>query len=294
MSTPPPLTGRVFVVTGATSGVGFVTARELARAGGAVALVGRDPARMAETLRTITAATPNADVRGFLADLFLQSEVRKLATELLRSYSGLHVLVNNAGGIFTRREVTSEGVERTWALNVVTPFLLTQLLLPHLRESAPSRVVNVASAAHRGVHLDFEDLQGAGHFSGYGAYSRSKLALVLQTYEFARRLSGTRVAVNALHPGFVATRFGRNNPGGMGRLIHLSSLLFGIRPERGARTPIFLASDPSVAELTGKYFARKQPVASSRASYDVAAAERLWDVLSIETGIPPDALSRPT
>jgi NAD(P)-dependent dehydrogenase (short-subunit alcohol dehydrogenase family) len=286
------MNGRVCVVTGATSGIGFVTARELARRGATVAAVGRDPVRLAEAMKQITAATGNAEIRGFLADLFLQAEVRRLATELTQSYPRIHVLVNNAGAMFSRRSVTPEGFERTWALNVVSPFLLTQLLLPRLVESAPARVVNVASAAHRGARLDFEDLQGEKHYSVYGPYGRSKLALILETYEFARRLAGTRVTVNALHPGFVASRFGQNNPRGVGSVIHVLSMLFGIRPERGARTSLFLASDPSVAEVTGKYFARQRETSSSPASYDTAAAGRLWDVLSIQTGTPPDALSK--
>lgn len=291
MSGAGPMNGRVCVVTGATSGIGFVTARELARRGAAVAVVGRDPARTSDAASRITAASGAGDVRTFQADLFLQSDVRRLATELQQAYPRIHVLVNNAGAFFSRRGVTAEGFEHTWALNVVAPFLLTHLLLPALRRSAPARVVNVASAAHRGARLDFEDLQGERHFAGYRAYGRSKLALVLLTYEFARRTTGPPVTFNALHPGFVASRFGQNNPGGVGRVIHVLSALFGIRPERGARTPVFLASDSSVADTTGKYFARRREVASSPASYDTAAAARLWDVLSVQTGLPADILS---
>ena len=293
MSGIPQQTNRVCVVTGGTSGIGFVTARELARAGASVAVVGRDPVRMAESLKEISSAAGPADVRGFLADLFLQSEVRRLATELQRTYPRIHVVVNNAGAVFSDRGVTAEGFERTWALNVVSPYLLTQLLLPRLQESGPARVVNVASTAHRGARLDFENLQGEKQYSGYRAYSRSKLALILETYEFARRMAGSEVTFNALHPGFVASRFGQNNPGGAGRLIHFFAVLFGIRPERGARTPLFLATDPAVANVTGKYFARLHEVSSSPASYDTAAASRLWEVLSVETGIPSDTLRKP-
>jgi NAD(P)-dependent dehydrogenase (short-subunit alcohol dehydrogenase family) len=286
------MTGRVCVVTGATSGIGFVTARELARLGASVVAVGRDPNRLSDAVTKITSAAPSASVRGLVADLFLEAEVRRLASEIGGLYPRVHVLVNDAGAMFSRRGVTAEGVEQTWALNVVTPFLLTHLLLPRLVASAPARVVNVASAAHRGVTLDFENLQGEKRWAGFRAYSRSKLAVVLLTHEFARRLDGARVTVNTLHPGFVASRFGRNNPGGVGAAIGVFAFLFGISPERGARTVVFLSSDPSVENVSGKYFVRRREVASSPASYDMAAAARLWDVLALQTGIPTDILSR--
>lgn len=289
-----PMNSRVCVVTGATSGIGFVTARELARAGASVVAVGRDPARTSDAVAQITRATGNAEVRGLVADMFLQAAVRRLAAEIQEIYPRVHVLVNNAGALFSKRAVTAEGVERTWALNVVAPFLLTHLLLPRLQQSAPARVVNVSSAAHRGVRLDFENLQGEHHYAGFGAYGRSKLALILLTYEFGRRLSDAQVTVNALHPGFVASRFGRNNPGALGRTVAIFAFLFGIRPGRGARTSIYLASDPSVVGVTGKYFARCHAVASSPASFDATAGARLWDVLALETGIPTtDVLSKP-
>lgn len=288
----PPMQGRVCVVTGATSGIGLVTATELARRGATVLLVGRDAQRTSATVSRVVYQTGNPSVHGVVGDLSRQTEVRRVASEILAHAPQVHVLINNAGALFSRREATSEGFERTWALNVVAPFLLTHLLLPALESSAPSRVVNVASAAHRGVHLDFENLQGERHYSGYRAYGRSKLALVLLTYEFSRRLIGSRVTVNALHPGFVRSGFGRNNPGGVGAVIGALSFVFGIRPPRGARTPIFLATDPSVTEVSGKYFAHERAVASSSASYDAPAGERLWDVLSVQTGVPADALSR--
>lgn len=287
-----PMTGRVCVVTGASSGIGYVTALELARAGATVAVVGRDPDRTSRCVARIVASTGNRDVRSFMADLLLRSEVHRLTTQLLASYPRIHVVVNNAGAVFSRRELTREGIERTWALNVVCPFLLTHLLLPRLKESAPARVVNVSSAAHRGVRLEFEDLQGRVHYSGFGAYSRSKLAVVLLTHEFARQLGETPVTVNALHPGFVATRFGKNNPGAFGLTIGVLSFLFGIRPRRGARTSVFLASDTSVEHVTGKYFQRRREALSSRASYDPQAAARLWEVLALQTDIPADALTR--
>ncbi len=287
-----PMAGRVVVVTGGTSGIGLVTARELARLGATVGLVGRDAGKVSAAIQSITQATGSRRLTGLTADLSLQAEVRRLATELRSALPQVHVLVNNAGAMYTRREVTSEGFERTWALNVVTPFLLTHLLISRLEDGAPARVVNVASAAHRGARLDFENLQGERQYRGYRAYARSKLALVLLTYAWARRLSGRRVTANALHPGFVATGFGRNNAGGSGATIGVLAYLFGLRPDRGARTSIFLASDPSVRDVTGEYFARSRPVSSSRPSYDTAVGERLWDVLAVQTGIPADALTR--
>lgn len=289
MNSNSPMVGRVCVVTGATSGIGYVTCRELARAGASIIAVGRDPQRTSETVQRIAQESGNPQVHGRVADLSLQREVRRLASEILEGFPQVHVLINNAGAIFSRRSVTSEGIERTWALNVVTPFLLSRLLLPRLIASAPARAINVSSAAHQGVRLDFEDVQGERRYSGFGAYSRSKLALVLLTYEFARRLPSREVTVNALHPGFVATRFGRNNPGSFGALIGVLSFLFGIRPERGARTSIYLASDPSIQDVTGKYFHRNRMVASSPESYDAVVGQRLWDVLSLQAGISAEA-----
>lgn len=290
MNAVPNMSGQVCVVTGATSGIGFVAARELARRGASVAAVGRDANRLQDSVRRILEAAPGAAVRGFLADLSLQAEVRRLSGELLGAYPRIHGLLNNAGAMFTKREVTSEGFERTWALNVVTPFLLTRLLFPRLTSSAPSRVVNVASAAHHGARLDFENLQGERRFSGYRAYGRSKLAVLLETYQFARRTTDAGVTVNALHPGFVATHFAQNNKGIVGGATHFLAALFGINPDRGARTSIFLMSDPSVEKVSGKYFVRSQAIASSPASYDTASGERLWDVLSVQTSLPADTV----
>jgi NAD(P)-dependent dehydrogenase (short-subunit alcohol dehydrogenase family) len=291
MTTNRPMAGQVCVVTGATSGIGFVTARELAKAGASVVAVGRDSHRLSDTVSKISSEAPDGSVRGYLADLFLQSEVRRLSSQIVADHPQVHVLVNNAGAIFSRRALTSEGFERTWALNVVAPFLLTQLLLGSLKHAAPARVVNVASAAHRGARLDFENLQGEESYGGYRAYGRSKLALVLSTYELSRRLLDTQVTANALHPGFVATRFGKNNPGAFGAATGFFTALFGISSERGAQTSIFLASDPSVAGVTGKYFVRGRETASSPRSYDMESGARVWDVLALQTGSSTDSVT---
>jgi NAD(P)-dependent dehydrogenase (short-subunit alcohol dehydrogenase family) len=283
------LSGRVCVVTGATSGIGFEAARALARSGATVAVIGRNGSRTDETVRALRAENPSAKVRGYVADLALRSEVRRLSEELLGAYPRIHVLVNNAGALYMRRETTSEGVERTWALNVVAPFLLTYLLGRRLGESAPARIVNVSSGAHLRAHLDLEDPEGARRYRGFQAYSRSKLALILWTYELARRLEGSRVTANALHPGFVATRWALNNPGATGGAIRLFARLFGLSPEAGARTTVYLGSSPEVAAVSGRYFVKSRPVRSSAASYDAGTGQALWTLLCARTGVPPDA-----
>ena len=285
-ASPPSLSGKVCVVTGATSGIGEVTARELARLGAHVVLVGRNPDRCEAAAARIRASVPTADLSQREADLSLMAEVRRLSTELLASPGRVDVLVNNAGGLFLERSLTPEGNERTLALNVLAPFLLTLRLEGALRAARPSRVVNVSSAAHFGVRLDFNDLEGAHHYRGYRMYSRSKLALLLLTHEFARRWTGSGVTVNALHPGFVRTRFGHNNPGISGWAVAFSERLFAISPERGADTAVYLASAPGLEQTTGEYFVHRKPRRSSAASYDAQAAERLWEFASERTQVP--------
>jgi NAD(P)-dependent dehydrogenase (short-subunit alcohol dehydrogenase family) len=199
----------------------------------------------------------------------------------------MDVLINNAGAYYSRNEKTREQIERTLALNVLSPFLLTRLLEPSLAAASPSRVVNVASAAHNGAKLHWDDLDNQRKYSGFATYSRSKLALILLTHELARRWAPRRVAVNALHPGFVRSRFGHNNPGATAAVIRLAGRLFGISPERGAETLVYLATSPQVEGVTGEYFVRRRDVRSSRESYDDAAALRLWDLCSARVGLDP-------
>jgi retinol dehydrogenase-12 len=186
-------------------------------------------------------------------------------------------LVNNAGALFSRRQLSRDDIEMTFALNHLAYFLLTHLLLDPLKASASARIVNVSSEAHRGARLDFADLQGQHSYSGWRAYARSKLANILFTYELARRLEGTGVTANALHPGFVATSFGRNNRNITGLFFRIAQLA-AISPEEGAKTIIHLASSPEVQDITGRYFVKQKAVRSSQVSYDRAAAERLWKV----------------
>jgi NAD(P)-dependent dehydrogenase (short-subunit alcohol dehydrogenase family) len=284
------MNGKTILITGATNGIGKVAALELAKMGATTVIAGRSPVKTDVTVQEIRAQTTqeggHPTVEGLVADLSSMAEVRRLADEFRARYSRLDVLINNAGGIFADRQVTVDGYEWTFAFNHLSYFLLTNLLLDMLIASAPSRVVNTSSRAHEGAVLNFDDLQNEKNygFGGYRAYGQSKLANVMFTYELARRLEGTGVTVNAVHPGAVATGFGVNNGGAMRvamRVFHQ----FALTPEQGADTLIYLASSPEVAGVTGKYWTKRQPVPSSRVSYDEAAQKRLWDVSAQLTGL---------
>ncbi|OGO76147.1 MAG: short-chain dehydrogenase [Chloroflexi bacterium RIFOXYD12_FULL_57_15] len=279
------LNGKVCLVTGATSGIGEVTARALTQMGATVIVVGRDLQRGAATLSRIKAAAPTAQVEFMLADLSSQAQIRQLAQEFKRKYSRLDVLVNNAGGVSIARKQSVDGIEMTFALDHLNYFLLTHLLLDTIKASAPARIVNVASEAHRRVPgINFNDLQSERGYNSVRAYGQAKLANVLFTYELARRLDGTNISVNVLHPGVVATdmwfadtRLRRNN-GILRTLVVQLIRLAAISPEQGAQTMIYLATSPEVEGVTGKYFAKEKEAQSSPASHDHAAATRLWQV----------------
>ena len=268
---------KVCVVTGATSGIGLVTAQALARQGATVIVVARNPERGAATVSRIRQETGNSAVEVMVADLSTQAQVRQLASAIQHRFARLDVLINNAGALFDRRQLSQDGIEMTFALNHLAYFLLTNLLLDPLKAADSARIVNVSSEAHRHARLDFSDLQGQHRYTGWRAYSRSKLANILFTYELARRLAGTGLVANALHPGFVATNFARNNRGIAAALFRLLQLA-AISPEEGARTVVFLASSPEVKGITGGYFVKQKAVRSSQISYDRGAAERLWQV----------------
>ena len=272
-----PMAGRTVLVTGGTGGIGKATAIGLATKGAHLAITGRDRERTEGAAREIRAAG-GGQVDVFVADLSPQSEVRRLADEVLESLSRIDVLVNNVGGAWNTRQVTADGLERTFALNHLAPFLLTNLLLERLKQSAPARIVTVSSAAQFMGRIDFDDLQGERAYSGTRAYSQSKLANVLFTYELARKLQATSVTANALHPGVVRTSFGAEDPGGVQRLLFPFIRPFMKTPAQGAATSIHLASSPDLERVTGKYFANSTPKRSSKRSYDKAAAERLWQV----------------
>jgi NAD(P)-dependent dehydrogenase (short-subunit alcohol dehydrogenase family) len=276
--------GKVCLVTGATAGIGVVTAHALAQQGATVVVVARNAERGTATVRRLMQETGNTHIELLLADLSVQVQVRQLAAAFQRRFDRLDVLLNNAGALFTKRLLSADGLEMTLALNHLGYFLLTHLLLDTLKASAPARIVNVASDAHHRGQINFADLQGKRRFGGWRAYCQSKLANLLFTYELARRLDGTSITANAVHPGFVATGFGRNNQGLFALCIRLAQLA-ALSPEQGAATLIHLASSSEVEGVTGKYFVKKRPVKSSTASYDQAAARRLWQLSEQLTGL---------
>jgi NAD(P)-dependent dehydrogenase (short-subunit alcohol dehydrogenase family) len=271
------LLGKICVLTGGTSGIGLAAAEALAARGASVALVGRDRARGAAALARVRAAAPGVRATVHYADLLRAAEVRRLGAELLSAYPRIDVLINNAGALFQQRETTEDGLERTFGLNHMAYFRLTQLLRDRLAASAPARVVNVASRAHESAVLEWDDLNLERGYTGWTAYRRSKLANILFTRELARRLAGTGVTANCLHPGFVASRFGDNNRGAFRWGFSLAKLL-AISEKRGAETLVYLASDPAVARTSGGYFVRSRPAIPSAAAQDDAAARRLWEI----------------
>jgi retinol dehydrogenase 12 len=273
-----PMNGKTCLVTGATSGIGEVAARELAGLGARVIVVGRSPERCTATLEGIRRETGSARVESIVADLSSQAEVRRLAGEVRGRCDRLDVLLNNAGGMFLDRRESPDGIELTLALNHLSYFLLTNELLPLIKASAPARIVNVASDAHKGASIDFDDIQGRRRYAGWRAYQQSKLANILFTYELARWLEGSGVTANTLHPGFVRTRFFADFTGWIGLITKLGAKLVAIDPEEGAKTSVYLASSPEVAGVTGQYFVKCRPARSSPQSHDRVAAERLWQV----------------
>jgi NAD(P)-dependent dehydrogenase (short-subunit alcohol dehydrogenase family) len=272
------MNGKICLITGATNGIGKATALALAQMGATVVIVGRNPAKCAAVVSEIKHISGNDAVEALTGDLSIMTEVRQVAEQFESKYQQLHVLVNNAGGAFAKREVTSEGFERTFALNHLNYFLLTNLLLDTLKASAPARIVNVSSDSHKGAHLDFDDLQSEQGNFVFNAYGRTKLAVVVFSYELARRLSGTGVTANVLHPGLVRTGFASN----MGTLPSVAINFFmrfvGLTPEQGAQTSVYLATSPAVEEVTGKYWEKRKAVPSGRNSYNETTWARLWEV----------------
>ncbi len=289
MADAPLMAGKSVLVTGGTGGIGRATAIGLAALGARVGITGRDPARTEAAAAGIRATPGSPAVDAFAADMSVQAGVRRLAAQVLDTYRRLDVLVNNVGGFWAHRHVTADGLERTFALNHLAPFLLTSLLLDRLTASAPARIVTVSSGAHAGGRIDFDDLQGVRNYSGQRAYSQSKLASVMFTYELARRLEGTGVTATVLHPGVVRTSFGAEDQAAYLAATIRVARLFMKTPAQGAATPIYLASSPEVKGITGRYFVNRKPKTSSNASYDTTAAARLWQASIDLTGMTATA-----
>jgi NAD(P)-dependent dehydrogenase (short-subunit alcohol dehydrogenase family) len=268
--------GKVVLITGGTSGIGKAAATALAAMGAEVVVTGRSRERGEAAIEKIRRESGNEGVSLALADLTVQGEVRRLAEEFERSHDRLDVLINNAGAVFSKREETADGLERTLALNHLAPFLLTNLLLGLIKESAPSRIITVSSEARRGAEMDFDDLQSGRKYRGFPVYGKSKLANILFTYELAERLRGTGVTANCVHPGAVSTNFGMNN-GGLMVLLFRALKPFMRTPEQGADTLIYLASSPEVEGVSGRYFGDRKVISSLEEPHDVSAQRRLWE-----------------
>jgi len=268
--------GKIVVITGATSGIGKVAAEKLAAMGARMLVIARSRTRGEATLKRLSATAPEIDHRVYYADLSIVKEMKRVGDEIAAAESRIDVLINNAGALFGKREMTGEGLERTFATNHMSYFVVTEQLRQRLLASAPARVINTSSEAHRGMKIDFGDLQGARRYQPFRAYGRSKLCNILFTRELARQLSGTGVTVNCLHPGFVNTRFGDESKGPLSLLFRIAKK-FAISPENGADTIVFLASSKEVSGTTGQYFYQCRPKTSSIEAQDHEAAKRLWE-----------------
>ena len=269
------MSGKVVVITGATSGIGQVAAEKLAAMGARIVMIARDRSRAGAAMARLRQIAPNVAHSVHDADLSLLGETKRVGAEIAAAEPRIDVLINNAGAMFTRRQTTPDGLERTFATNHMSYFVLTEALRERLIASAPSRIVNTSSDAHRGVKLDFDDLQATKTFSGFRVYGRSKLCNILFTRELARRLAGTGVTANSLHPGFVATRFG-DQSGGVLAFFFRVAKTFAISPEKGAETIVYLASSDDVVGVTGEYFHKCRPANPTREAQDDESARRLW------------------
>jgi NAD(P)-dependent dehydrogenase (short-subunit alcohol dehydrogenase family) len=278
------MAGKTVLVTGGTGGIGRATAVGLARMGARVGITGRDAGRTAAAAAAIAGEAGGASgstsssvtVDSFPADMSSQAQVRRLAGTVLEAYPRLDVLVNNVGGFWATRHATADGLEHTYAVNVLAPFLLTDLLLERLKASAPARIVTVSSGAQRMGRIDFDDLQGERDYSGQRAYNQSKLADILFTFELARRLDGTGVTANTLHPGLVRTSFAAEDSSAAWKVMIPLLRPFMKSPARGAETSIYLASSPEVEGVTGEYFSGRKPATVNPIANDPSAAARLW------------------
>jgi NAD(P)-dependent dehydrogenase (short-subunit alcohol dehydrogenase family) len=280
MQTWGGVAGRRVVITGGTRGIGLAATVELARRGARLTLVARSEARAADAVRQIkTVAAKGASVDVLTADLASQASIRQLAIAAQARYPSIQVLINNAGAIYSRRQLSPDGIELTWAVNHLAPFLLTTLLLPRLTASTPARIVTTSSDAHEGARIPFDDPNAERSWGGFGfpRYGQTKLANILFTTELARRLAGTGVTANCFHPGFVATGFNRNN-GPLMRIGMALSRPFARSAEKGADTLVWLVDSEAAGETSGGYFFDENLVTPSVAAQDREAASRLWQL----------------
>jgi len=266
--------GKICMITGANSGMGKATALELAEMGATIIMVCRNENRGNIAMKEIMDKTGNKNIDLFIADLSSQQAIRQFIDAFKRKYENLHVLINNAGVVLKKRTLTFDGIETNFAVKYLAPFLLSNLLLDILKKSSPSRIINVTSGLHKNATIDFDDLQSEKAYSAFGTYGKSKLALVLFTYELSRRLEGTNISVNILHPGVVSTNLGRD----MNAFMRGFQKIFFKSPKKGAETSIYLASSPDVEGVTGKYFINKKEAKSSEVSYNEEISRKLWDL----------------
>jgi NAD(P)-dependent dehydrogenase (short-subunit alcohol dehydrogenase family) len=276
--------GKVVVMTGATSGIGRLAAEDLAARGARIVLVARDRRRADDALARLRSRGPSQAHRAHIADLSELAEMKRVGAEIAAAEPRIDVLINNAGNIFGTRALTQDGLERTFTTNHIAYFVLTHLLRDRLVAAAPARIVNTASVAHRGHKVRFDDLQFAKNYRPQAVYGHSKLCNILFTRELARRLAGSGVTANCLHPGFVRTNLGQRDSGMFGGFVGFA-MLFADRPERGAKTIVYLATSPEVANVSGGYFADCRPATPSAAAQDDASAVKLWEVTTRLAGI---------
>jgi NAD(P)-dependent dehydrogenase (short-subunit alcohol dehydrogenase family) len=274
--------GKTIVITGATSGIGEIAAIRLAEQGARIVFTTRDKARADATLEKLRRANAASEHVVHLADLSLLAEMKRVANEIAEE-PRIDVLINNAGALFNRRQETGDGLEKTFALNHMSYFVVTNLLLPKLKAGA--RIVSTASGAHRGAKLDFGDLQSRHGYSGFRVYSKSKLCNILFSRALAQRIAGSGITANCLHPGFVATRFGDQSGGVVSTLVKIAKPLGAISPEEGAKTIIYLATSPDVANISGEYFYKCKVEVPTAQAQDDRSAEKLWDLSAQISGV---------
>ena len=280
----PDMQGKVVVITGATSGIGAVAAEQLAAMGARIVLVARDKTRAEAELARLREKSTGPQPSVHYADLALLEDMQRVGREIASAESRIDVLINNAGALFSHRILTRDGLETTFATNHMSYFVLTEMLRQRLVASAPARVINTSSDAHRRAKLDFDDLQSANGYAGFKVYGRSKLANILYTRELARSLAGTGVTANSLHPGFVATRFGDQSGGAFSVMVRLAKS-FAISPEKGAETIVYLASSGEVSKVSGEYFYKCRAAAPTKEAQDDEAARRLWQASARLAGL---------